>query len=273
MLAVLLLCLAPAQTPDQATWKYPLAVAAGSGRVVVADRQWPGVWEVQGESLKELFAASDRFQTPLNAPRCVAVGPDGAVYAGCSSTRQVYRLGDGEPVPLAGTVGEDGNVGIGVPMDIVVTDEGLLVSDLELHRIVRLPAEGGPPTDVAAVRAPRGLFWDEGSLLIVAHGENAVLRLTGDELSAAEPEVLVQGQPFDFAHDIARLGDTLYVTDGYADGVWPVAADGAVGEKLTAEGLTNPVGIAVDGERLLIADPQTPGLWQLEDGQLSRTGP
>ena len=270
MLAALLLCLTPTQdAAEEASWKYPLSVAAGGGRVVVADRQWPGVWEVKGGSLAELFAASDRFGTPLNAVRCVAVAEDGTVYAGCSATRQVYRMADDGPQPLAGTVGEDGNVGVGVPMDIAVTADGLFVADMELHRVVRVPLEGGPPQDVADVRAPRGLFWTGESLLVVSHGENALLSISVE----GEADVLVEGQPFAFAHDVARLGETLYVTDGYADGVWPVAADGAVGEKLTAEGMTNPVGVCVDGERLLIADPRTPGLWQLKGGAITRAEP
>ena len=263
MLAALLLCLTPAQDAEApSTWQYPLAVAARDGRTVVVDRTLPGLWEVKDGRLSLLFQASKKFKTPLNAPRCATIGPDGAVYAACSSTRQVFRMDEGGPVPLAGEVGKDGNVGVGIPMDIVVTDDGLLVADLELHRIVRIPFEGGPPEDVADVRAPRGLFWDGERLLIVSHGADALLVLEGE----GQPAPLVKGQPFEFAHDVAKLGETYYVTDGYADGVWPVAEDGAVGEKLTAEGMTNPVGISVDGERLLIADPRTPALYGLGGG-------
>ena len=265
MLASLLLCL-PADDP---AWVYPLDVAVGAGRTVVADRRWPGLWEVKAGKLEELFQASDRFKTPLNAVRCVAVGPDGTVYAGDSGSRQVYRMGDEGPVPLAGEIGKDGNVGVGIAMDIAVTDDGLLVSDIELHRIVRIPFEGGPPVDVADVRAPRGVFWDGERLLVVSHGENALLSITAE----GETDVLVEGQPFDFAHEVAPLGGSLYVTDGYADGVWTVSMDGEVGEKLQAEGMENPVGIAPDGERLLIMDPRTPGLWQLRDGAITRAEP
>lgn len=238
-----------------AEWVYPLDIASHGEGYVIADRNWPGVWQTQGGELNELFAASKTFKTPMNAVRCVAVGPEGQVYAGCSATRQVYRLTGEAPQKLAG----DG-VGIGIPMDIAVaTDGSLYVSDIELHRIFRVSPDGGEPEEVAAIRAPRGVLWDDDSLLIVSQGENSLVRMS----PTGETTPLVKGQVFNFPHEVAKLGDSYYVTDGYADGVWPVAKDGTVGEIIKAEGMVNPVGITQSRDRLVIIDPQASKLFSL----------
>ena len=254
------------------SWQYPLAVAAADDRIVVADRLLPGLWHVKGDRLSVLFEGSKKFKTPLNAVRCVTIGPDGVVYAGCSSTRQVFRIDESGPVPLAGPVGKDGGIGVGIPMDIAVTEDGLYVSDLELHRIVKLPLEGGRPVDVAAVRAPRGLFWTGEELLVISHGENAVVSVRGED----SVEVVVSGQPFEFAHDLVRLDGSLYVTDGYADAIVRVDADGAIAERFQANGMTNPVGVTLsagESPQVIVIDPQAKSLFRLSDEGLARFGP
>lgn len=236
-------------------WVYPLDVAATSDSLIIADRNLPGVWKTDSGKLNELFKASKQFRTPLNAVRSVAVGPQGQIYAACSGSRQVYRLDEDGPKKLAG----DG-VGIGIPMDIAVADDGALyVSDLELHRIFRVSPDGGEPESVATIRAPRGLLWDGDSLVIVTNGEDSLVRMTPD----GKLTPIVKGQKFNFAHEVSRLGDTYYVTDGYEDGVWPVALDGTVGELLKADGMTNPVGITTSGDKLLIIDPRASSLYAL----------
>lgn len=253
--AVFLTLLVAPTLSAAAEWVYPLDVVKAEDRFVVADRNWPGVWAVEDGELVDVFAASKRFKTPLNAVRCVAVGPDGAIFAGCSSTRQVFRLDTDEPKKLAG----DG-VGIGIPMDLAINAAGdIYVSDIELHRIFRLDPAGGEPIELAALRAPRGIYWDEDSLLIVSHGENGLVRMTPD----GELTPFVEGQPFNFPHEVARLGDMYFVTDGYADGVWPVDASGNVGEILQADGMINPVGITRDGDRLVIVDPRAKSFYEL----------
>ncbi|HBL43028.1 MAG TPA: hypothetical protein DDZ90_06490, partial [Planctomycetaceae bacterium] len=82
------------------------------------------------------FTGSKVFRTPLNAVRCVAIDKEGHVLAGDSSTREVYRFekAGAKPQPLT-------NGGIGIPMDVVVLKNGdLLVSDLELQQIWKVPA-------------------------------------------------------------------------------------------------------------------------------------
>ena len=54
-------------------------------------------------------------------------------------------------------------------MAMAVAKSGeIYVADLELHRIWKVPAEGGKPEEVAIVRAPRGMTIDStGQLWIV----------------------------------------------------------------------------------------------------------
>ncbi len=130
--------------------RYPLSIAVHrSGAVYLADRNLPGVWRIEGERLGLFFRGSKKFRTPLNAIRCVAFDGDGKLLAGDTATRDIYRFDEkGSPQSLTGKGKPFGQIGI--PMAIVADSEGnLLVSDLETHRIVKVPKEGG---EVAVVR-------------------------------------------------------------------------------------------------------------------------
>lgn len=248
-----------------ADFAYPLAVAsASSGPVYAADRDLPGVWKIDEGKLSVFFQASKKFRTPLNAVRCLAFDADGKLLAGDSSTRDVYRFNDaGQPVPL--TKG-----GIGIPMAIAVAKSGdLVVADLELHLLWKVPAAGGPAVKIKEVPAPRGVAVDSADRIwVVSHGPDQVLRVLPDGM--VEP--IVKGRPFQFAHQIVLADDnTAYVTDGYAKAVWKVVP-GAEPQKLCAgDPLVNPVGIARRGDRLLIADPRAKAIFQLDSaGKIER---
>lgn len=229
---------------------YPLSVAApAKGPVYVADRKLPGIWSVEKGKATSYFTGSKVFRTPLNAVRCVTVDPQGRVIAGDSSTREVYRFekAGAEPKPLT-----DG--GIGIPMDVVVTKNGdLLVSDLELHRIWKVPAAGGKPTLFAKVSAPRGLALDDAENLWIVSG-------TADQLLKVTPDgkvtVVVKGRPFNFPHDVVVLKDgTAIVSDGYEKALWKVTSDGKTEKWVSGDPFKNPVGIALQGENILVSDP------------------
>ena len=124
----------------------------------------------------------------MNAVRCLAIDKAGSLLAGDTATREVYRFDKaGKPVPLT-----DG--GIGIPMSIAVNSKGdLLVADLELHRIWKVPAAGGKPEQVAEVQAPRGVCVDsEDNVWVVSHGKNQVVRIT----ASGKVETVVEGRPF-----------------------------------------------------------------------------
>lgn len=255
----------PAAALLAAELDYPLAVAsAAEGPIFLADRNLPGIWKVEGEKLAVLFQASKKFRTPLNAVRCVALDQQGKLLAGDSATREVYRFTDaGEPQPL--TKG-----GIGIPMSIGVLKSGeLVVADLELHVIWKVPALGGAPEKVAEAPAPRGLAIDaEDRLWIVSHGPDQVIRLKLD----GSRETIVKGRPFQFPHQIVLdAAGVAYVTDGYAKAVWRVKEGEEPQKWVEGDPLVNPVGIARRGPLILVADPRAKALLQInEQGQASR---
>ncbi|MFM9115096.1 MAG: hypothetical protein ACKOU6_02925 [Planctomycetota bacterium] len=255
---VALECLTAARPVGAEELGYPLAVAASAtGPIYLADRNLPGIWKVEGDKLSLFFQASKKFRTPLNAVRCLTLDRQGKLLAGDSATRDIYRFDEqGQPVAL--TKGQ-----IGIPMSIVVTKAGeLIVADLELHLIWRVPAEGGKPEMLAAVRAPRGLAIDaQDRIWVVSHGADQVLRVTLD----GKVETVVQGTPFQFAHQIALDDDGhAYITDGYAKAVWKVSP-GAEPQPLVKDApLVNPVGIVRRDQWFLVVDPRAKALFHLD---------
>ncbi len=233
-----------------AEMSYPNSVVATEkGPVYVADLKLPGIWSLDQGKAASYFTGSKVFRTPLNAVRCVTLDNEGRVLAGDSSTREVYRFekASAKPQPLT-------NGGIGIPMDVVVLKNGdLLVSDLELHHIWKVPAAGGKPTLFAKVEAPRGLALDQGENLWVVSG-------TADQLLKVSPDgkvsVVVKGRPFNFPHDVVVLDDgSAIVSDGYEKALWKVAADGTTEKWVSGEPFKNPVGITRQGQNILVADP------------------
>tara|TARA_R110002111_G_scaffold67_2_gene594 strand:+ start:11682 stop:12521 length:840 start_codon:yes stop_codon:yes gene_type:complete len=238
---------------------YPLSVAAAAkGPVYVADRKLPGIWSVENGKTTSFFTGSKVFRTPLNAVRCVTVDSQGRVIAGDSSTREVYRFekAGAEPTPLT-------NGGIGIPMDVVITKNGdLLVSDLELHQIWKVPAAGGAPTLFAKVSAPRGLALDQADHLWVVSG-------TADQLLKVAPDgkvtVVVKGRPFNFPHDVIVLDDgSAVVSDGYEKALWKVTPDGKTEKWISGAPFKNPVGIARQGANILVSDPQAQTVFSID---------
>jgi streptogramin lyase len=236
-----------------AEMQYPLSIAAGeNGTAYVADRNLPGVWKVADGKLELLFEGSRKFRTPLNAVRCVAVDPKGRLVAGDTSTRDIYRFNaDNKPEPL--TKG-----GIGMPMAIAFNAEGeIFVCDLEIHRIVKVPEAGGEPTIVAEVPAPRGIAVDpQNRIWVVSHGPNQIVRILPD----GKIETVVTGRPFQFPHTLVLDKElNAYLCDGYGKTVWKVGADGKPVKLFEGDPLKGPVGIALQGDHLLIADPKVVG--------------
>ncbi|MGH7202534.1 MAG: NHL repeat-containing protein [Planctomycetaceae bacterium] len=267
IITLAMLARTPSANAQSAEMQYPLsAVATEDGTIYIADRNWPGVWKFADGKLEPFFQASKKFRTPLNAVRCVALDEQGRVLAGDSATREVYRFDEqGRPQPLTGGK-------IGIPMDIAVDSEGrIYVADLELHRIWRVPAEGGEPQEVALVAAPRGLAFDaEGRLLVVSHGENQVVRLSPE----GNIETVVEGRPFRFPHDLVATDGTLYIVDGYAKAVWKVEAGGEPSQWVSGGPLVNPTDVFFRDDALLIVDPRANAVFETAaDGALKRLIP
>ncbi|MBS0262281.1 MAG: NHL repeat-containing protein [Planctomycetes bacterium] len=255
-------CTASAQAAD---FQYPLAVAAGpDGAIYVADKDAHGIWKIAGGKLTSFYTGSNKFRTPLNAVRCVAVDAKGRVLAGDSSTREVYRFtADGKPEPL--TKG-----GIGIPMAIAFNSKGeILVCDLEIHQIVKVPEDGGEPVRVIDVARPSGIVVDSQDRVWVvdSSGKNQIIRI----LAEGNTEPAIEGKPFGFPHNIALDKEqNAYVCDNYSGAVWKVPVGGKAEKWLEGKPLVKPVGITFTGEKLLIADPHAKQIFEATlDGKIA----
>ncbi len=230
--------------------KYPIDVAVSEdGSVFIADLRLPGIWKYQDKTLSVVFKAEQKLRTPLNAVRCLAVDDEGRLFAGDSATREIYRVdGPDEIIPLTGGK-------IGVPVDLAIQENTLYAADLEYRQIVRIPAKGGKPEAMARNLIVRGLTTaGEDSLFFVGNTQLPLGRINaGGEVSR-----LIEGEPFQFAHQLAVLNDTLYITDNYASTVWKCGTEaGSVPEVfVSGEPLVRPVGICTDGEQFFVADPR-----------------
>jgi sugar lactone lactonase YvrE len=239
--------------------QYPLAIAAREQTLFIVDRNLPGIWKVEDGKRELFFQGSKQLRTPLNAPRSIAVDRDGRLLVGDSATREVYRFdADGKAEPLTGG-------GIGLPMGIAVSDAGdLLVSDLELHCIWKVPAGGGKPEKFADVPAPRGVALDqEGRLWVVSRGDNELVRVT----AAGKVETVIKGRAFGFAHHIALDSQgNVYISDSYARTIWKLDRAGKPVSWASGKPMVRPVGLAWQGDKLFVADPQAKAVFQI-DGQ------
>ena len=247
---------------------YPVSIAVHrSGTIYLADRNLPGVWRLEADRLSLFFKGSKKFRTPLNAVRCVALDREGKLLAGDSSTRDVYRFDENaKPQPLTARGKAYGRIGI--PMGIAVDAEGnLLVSDLEINRIVKVPKEGGPVSEFAAVPAPRALCYDSQKRLWVISGRTLV-RLS----PAREQETIVGDGVFLFPHTVVVQEDgAAYVCDGYAKAVWKVVPGRKPEKWVSGEPLDNPVGMAIRQGNLLVVDPRARAVFEIDAaGKLTR---
>lgn len=259
----------PASTDPPKDLVYPLSIAASpAGDLFLADRNAHSVWKISGGTLSLYSHGSPKFRTPLNAIRCVEIDSDGNVLAGDSSTREVYRLdASGKPVGLARPTDKD--FGIGIPMDIVVDSKGdLVVSDLERPgRIWRVPKAGGQPQEVLKINAPRGIAIDsEDRIWIIAN--RSLVRLN----SEGKPETIVADGVFSYPHTVVVDKQmTAYVCDGYAATIWRVAVGKEPEKWVSGEPLVRPVGMAWQGENLVVVDPHAKAVIQITpDGKATR---
>jgi streptogramin lyase len=248
-------------------FQYPLAVAArADGVIFVADRNLPGIWKVENGQKSVFFQASKKFRTPLNAVRCLAIDHEGKLLAGDSATRDVYRFDDnGQPVPL--TQGW-----IGIPMAIAVAADGtIFTADLELHRIWKMPAAGSAkPDEFAVINSPRGLALDaDGTLWVLSTSskDGQIQKVT----SGGKLEPFIKDHPFNLPHNLVRLADgTMFVTDNYEHCIWKVGPDGKPEKFVSGTPLDRPVGLCLNGDSLLVADPHIRTIFSLGlDAKLS----
>jgi streptogramin lyase len=246
--------------------QYLLGTAATDQEAFFADRNMPGVWRLADGKLSLFFEGSRKFRTPLNAVRCLAIDRNGKLLAGDSSMRDIFRF-DNQNQPQALTGGE-----IGIPTGLGVLKSGeIIAADLELHRVMRIPAAGGKPTVYAEVAAPRGIFVDgEDRVWIVSHGKDQLLR--GD--ATGKLETIVAGRPFQFPSSVVvRADGTALVCDTYAKAVWRVAPGKEPAKWASGEPFVSPVSLALQGENVLVADPRAKGLITIDSAGKATLAP
>lgn len=244
---------------QQAQLRYPLALAAsGESGLYVADRNSHGIWQISDGAISLYFQGAGKPRTPLYSPLSLAVA-EGKLLVGDSATREIYRF-DQPDKPVAVTGGS-----IGIPMGIAVTPVGdLLVSDLELNRIVRVEQRGAAParvTHFADVPAPAAICLDtEERLWVISRRDDTLLRVS----AAGEIEVIVAGRPLKFPVGVAVDSEsTAYVSDGYDRSIWKIAADGKPVKWASGKPLVHPSGLAWLGDKLLVADPRAKAIFQI----------
>lgn len=258
-LMAMLVCGTPAARG--AEWAYPVSMAVDpSGVVYLADRDLPGIWRWEREQLTLFYRAEKGFRSPLGAVRCVALDTQGRLLAGDSAAREVYRFDEqGRPEPLTAPGQSVGLVRL--PMAIVADPRGdLLVADLERSRIVKIPAAGGVPEELASVPAPRGLCLDAQQRLWVVSGRR-LIRLLPD----GGRETVVDEGIFQFPQGVAVAGDgTAYVADGWAQTIWRVAPEGQPQRWVEGKPLDHPVALVWHEDRLLVIDPRARALLAID---------
>ena len=237
--------------------QYPIDVAVSGDDLIVVDRNLPGIFRVASDgALSEVFKASKKFRTPLNAVRCVAVSADGDLFFGDSSTRQIYKFEGAKPIPIL-----TNRVGIGVPYAMVFDKGGnLFVSDLEAPgRIYKIPAGETEPQQFAIQPAVRGLAIDQDGNLIALTGlKEAVLKFTPD----GKRSVLIDNRPFEFPNSLLIKGDAMYVSDSYKKCVWKIGSD-LKPVAWCVEGISYPGGMAIGESDVLVTDSKAKKVFRI----------
>lgn len=241
---------------------YPVGIAGNAaGEMYLADRNLPGVWKLTDSGPKVFWQGAKQFGKSGNAPRCIAVSPQGAVYLGDSATREILRVSEGEaPQPLTGGA-------IGVPVAMVFDASGhLIVADLEQHRIwtVDPASTSSKPLlkELCSIQAPRSLARNaQGELLVLSQGKDLVVKVAPD----GKQSVVVKGQPLpekSFATALAvgtegDLAGELLVADGYLHTVWAIAPEKEPRQLIADPVLVNPSALLFQEKALWIVDPRS----------------
>ena len=249
-------------------WDYPLSVAASaSGTLFVADRELARRLAIGRRSVEAFVQRQQEVQDAFECSPVRGAGRRRQAAGWDSSTRDIFRFDDaGQPQPLTAQGQPFGQIGI--PMDIAVDAEGnLLVADLELHRIVKVPKAGGNAEKVVEVNAPRGLCYDGQKQLWIISGRKLV-RLAPD----GKLETIVDAGVFEFPHTVVVQGDGLaYVCDGYAKAIWKIAPGQKPEKWVSGAPLVNPVGMDLLGDKWIVVDPHAKAVFEIDaSGKLTK---
>jgi len=236
---------------------YPLGIAVSGNKIFISDKDSPAVWQVVDGKASLFFKGSRKFRTPLNAVRYLGIDKKGDLVAGDSATRDIYRFVGAKPTAL--TKGAIGN-----PMGFAVNKAGdLIVANIELHEIVKVPSGGGKPTRIGRVVAPRGVFVDsKDNVWVVSGGNQPLQRFT----PAGNKEVIIDKRVFGFPHDIVmdKEEKNIYISDGYGKAIWRIAGKGKPQKFASGKPFSNPTCLAWHGKNLLVVDSRAKAVFSID---------
>lgn len=241
--------------------QYPIDLEiAPDGSIVVVDLNLPGLWRIpqEGGTPTLIYQGTKLLRKPMNRPRCVAVMEDGNILVGDTATREIYRIaadGSGEPQPLTSGF-------LGIPNSLSLDGKGrLYIADLETRFVYGVAEAGGQP-ELFSKTSVRGLHHGpDGTLWGVTPSADALVKFS----EAGEATAIVGERPFQFPHNaVVDSEGNAYVTDGYAKGIWKIAAGGKPESFFSGAPLQNPVGLAHVNGKLFIADPHAKQIFALD---------
>ena len=104
-------------------------------------------------------------------------------------------------------------------------------------------------------------FDKNGQLWVVSGGpKNQLVRIDAKGKITA----VVKDRIFIYPHDVAVAPDgNAYVSDGYADCIWKVTAEGKASKWISGKPLDNPVGLDWQGTNLLVVDSRARQLFSI----------
>lgn len=196
------------------------------------------------------------FCEGLDHPECLAVHPDGSIWAG-GEAGQIYRVSaDGKRIDEVANTG-------GFILGVAISPDGswLAACDLKKHQVWRVDLKTGQlkafatGADGHRFKIPNSVVFDDrGQLYVSESGDfgvasGKVLRFT----EAERGEIWCKG-PIKFANGMALAADgkSMYVVATLLPGLEeiPILADGSAGRRRVVARLpkTVPDGVAVDSQ-------------------------
>jgi len=216
--------------------------------------------------MSSLLSTSTIFTDGLDHPECIAVHPDGSIWAG-GEGGQIYRISkDGTKVDEVANTG-------GFILGIAISPGGkwMVICDLNNHCLWKLDIKShklikfSEGTEYHTFNIPNYAVFDRsGNLYVTESG--AFREITGKiiKYSADDSGSIWHAGPFNFANGLAldQKQNFLYVVSSWLPGVERISieSDGSAGERSVYCTLpkTVPDGIAFDAHGNLLVSCYTP---------------
>jgi len=284
--------IASAQTTSKP--EYLSGVAVGNrGIIYIIDQEAPVIFRVtEGDKLTVVYKGNKKSGTPLYGPKALVQDNAGNLFVCDPGTMDVWRISqDGTTlIPLTGEKLEGGDSGavtkafdpkarysgkMAQPQSMTMDTEGsLIVADIGLGAILRVPALGGNPVEVARIPMLGGIARDrDGSFVVVSRGANQLVRVSPQ--GKVTPIIKGSVAPKDvvsYPHHVIVDQQGYVISDLYARTLWRVSPDGKVTPLVQGDPLKNPVGIALEPNgNILVIDTFARALFRVSpDGKISR---